>query len=56
MAEHHFQYEGYEVIPNLLMRRASVPSDDAAEDRLRFNIAPIGTRCAWRRITRSPIS
>ena len=55
LAEHHFQHEGYECLPNILWsasiwrisRHASTP---AAASTSR----PCGTRSAWRRITRSP--
>ena len=36
MAEHHFQQEGYEVIPNMLMWRCILPSDKEPQDRLRL--------------------
>ena len=49
MAEHHFQHEGYECLPNILMLRgASGACHKAAEDRLRLqhhaDVAPAAPR------------
>ena len=54
MAEHHFQHEGYEVIPNLLMAGgASLPPDEEPEDRLRLqhraDVAPAAPGRGFRR-------
>jgi len=56
LAEHHFQHEGYEVIPNLLMAAVHLAH---VTERLKigcgFNITPCGIRCASPKTTRSPI-
>ena len=53
LAEHHFQHEGYEVIPNVLMAAApSLPPDQTDQDRLRLqhraNVAPAAPRRGFR--------
>ena len=57
-AEHHFQREGYEVLPNLILVGTYLARGDApAQVRLRVqHPARCGTRSAWPRTTRSPTS
>ena len=58
LTEHHFQYEGYEVLPNLIhVRPAPGASDQAtcASGRCSTSCRS-GTRCAWPRTSRSPTS
>ena len=57
LAEHHFQQEGYEVIPNLLMAAVhlchltkNLRSAAASTSRR------CGTRCVWPRISPPPTS
>jgi alkanesulfonate monooxygenase SsuD/methylene tetrahydromethanopterin reductase-like flavin-dependent oxidoreductase (luciferase family) len=49
LAEHHFQLEGYEALPNLLRLRCTLRTSPEVEDRLwlqhRAHVAP----AAWRR-------
>ena len=53
MAEHHFQREGYECIPNLLMLSTYLSTQTK---RLKFgcafNIVPMCTHCGWPRTSR----
>ena len=56
MAEHHFQPEGYECIPNLLMfivHLAHVTETAALWLRVQTSL-PCGIRCAWLRISPWP--
>ncbi len=53
MAEHHFQHEGYECLPNILMLRGAPGAcHQAAEDRLRLqhhaDVAPAAPRRGFR--------
>ena len=57
LAEHHFQQEGYEVIPNLLMAAVHLchltkRSGSAAASTSRR----CGIRCGWPRTSRAPTS
>ena len=57
LAEHHFQHEGYEALPNILMLAVHLAH---VTKKLRSAAASTsrrcGTRCAWPRISRPPTS
>ena len=57
LAEHHFQHEGYECIPNILMLAVHLAH---MTKHLRigcgFNIRQCGTRCVWPRTSLWPTS
>ena len=58
LAEHHFQHEGYECIPNILMLRGAPRASDeaAARSAAASTSRRCGTRCAWPRISPPPTS
>ena len=57
MAEHHFQPEGYECIPNLIMLNVHLAHlTKNIKFGCGFNIAPCGTPSAWLRTTPPQIS
>ena len=55
MAEHHFQPEGYECIPNILQLSVHMAHlTKQIKFGCGFNIAPCGTRCEWPRTSPPP--
>ena len=58
LAEHHFQHEGWECIPNIPMLAVDLAHRTRAhQDRLRLQRgAHLASACGWPRTTRSPTS
>ena len=58
LAEHHFQHEGYECLPNILMVRGASGACHKATARsaAASTSRRCGTRCAWPRISPPPTS
>ena len=56
LAEHHFQHEGYECIPNILMLAVHLaPRDEAAcASAADSTLRRCGTRCVWPRTSLWP--
>ena len=58
MAEHHFQPEGYECIPNLLMLNVHLAHlTKEPEVRVRIQHRPyVESRCGWQKTSPPPTS
>ena len=56
-AEHHFQREGYEVLPNLILVGTYLAAvTRSSSSAARSTSSRCGTRSGWPRTTRSPTS